>query len=128
MTPSPLLADVVALGAGVLIGLIFVVAGVVAVVRRALSLRKRLDRYADLPLWKNVELAEARVSIAGDALATVPSLQARAGRALRDIEAAREEIRSAAFAVSTGVGAFFSFLIGERRAAPTPTAERNPGS
>jgi hypothetical protein len=112
--PSPASAGFYGLVAGVLIGLAFVLAGLSGLVSRALALRKRLDAYADLPLWKDVELAQARIDIAELSLSRVPSLQLRATRAFEAIENARGRIGTSVLTVSTGVALLFNLVFDDR--------------
>ncbi len=112
--PSPGGAGLYGLAAGVVIGLLFALAGIIGLVRRAKLLRKHLDSYADLPLWSELELAQARIDIAERALSGVPSLQLRALRAVRDIEDARDRIRTSLFTLSAGVGLLLSLVFDER--------------
>ncbi len=113
--PSPATAVWYGLAAGVLIGLALAVAGVARLVVRARALRKQLDGYADLPLWKELELAQARFELAERALSTVPSLQLRATRAFHEIEEARDRIRDSVLTLSQGAGLLlFSLVFDER--------------
>jgi hypothetical protein len=102
------------LAAGVLIGLMLVAAGALGLVSRGIALRKRFEGYAELPVFKDAELAEARLAIAERAVGTVPSLQMRANRAMREIDDARERIAASLFTVSTGVRLLFSLVFDER--------------
>jgi hypothetical protein len=102
------------LGAGVLLGLAIALVGLAGLLGRARAFRKRFDAYANLPLLKELELAQARIDIGDRALASLPSLQFRATRAFREIEEAREQIRASLFTVSNGVGVLVSLVFGER--------------
>ena len=113
MPELPEHAGLYLLGAGIAAGLCLVAAGIAGVIRRGVALRTRLDGYAELALFKEVELAQARVAIGERALATVPSLQLRATRALREIDDARERIRASLFTVSTGIRLLFSLVFDE---------------
>jgi hypothetical protein len=112
--PSPASAGLYGLVAGLLIGFLFALVGVIGLVRRVQRLRTRLDSYAGLPLWKELELAQARVDIAERALSALPSLQLRATRAARDIADARDRIRTSVFTLSNGVGLLLSLVLGDR--------------
>jgi hypothetical protein len=101
------------LGAGIAAGLCLVAAGIAGLVRRGLALRTRLEGYADLPLFTDVELAQARIAIGERALDTLPALQLRATRALRELDEARERMRASLFTVSTGVRLLFSLVFDE---------------
>ncbi len=109
--PSTAIAGIVALVAGIVIGLGFAVAGVLQLARPAFALKARLESYAELPLLKDIELAEARLGIAERALDRVPTLQLRATRALGEIDTAREQIRTSLFTGSGGVGLLMSVLL-----------------
>jgi hypothetical protein len=112
--PSPAAVGWYGFGAGVLIGVVFALVGLFRLLAPARALRKKLDGYAELPLLKEFELAQARVGIGERALASVPSLQLRASRAVREIEDAREQIRASLSRLSNSAGFIFSLLLGER--------------
>jgi hypothetical protein len=57
-----------------------------------LALKKRLETYADLPLRVDIVLAQRRIEIAERRIETVPVLVARADRAYRQIDLARQRI------------------------------------
>jgi hypothetical protein len=112
--PSAATTGWYALGAGVLIGFVLALVGIFRLVGRARALQKKLDGYADLPVLREIELAQARVSIGERALESVPSLQLRATRAFGEIEEARERIRTSLFTFSNGFDVVFSLVFGER--------------
>jgi hypothetical protein len=112
MDPSAL-PGLIAFGVGAVVGIAFIVAGVIRLARPGLALKARLDGYANLPLFKELELAEARLAIAERALSRAPILQQRAIRALRDLESARDRVRGSLFNESAVTGLLLAVLIGE---------------
>ncbi len=95
------------------LGLVCVVFGFLRLVRAGLELKNRLEAYADLPLRIDIALAQRRIQIAERRIETVPVLVARADRAYRQIDLARQRV------VLTG-----STLL---RAITRPLRRREPG-
>ena len=93
----PALFWLYAIGAGVVLGFLAVVSGVVLVVRQGLALKKKAEKFKTLPFAGVLELTQARVDIASRSIDRAPLLMARAQRAMSDIAAARTSVTSSAF-------------------------------
>jgi hypothetical protein len=74
------------------LGFACVIFGFWRLVRAGLELKKRLDAYADLPLRIDIALAQRRIALAERRIETVPVLVARADRAYRQIDLARQRV------------------------------------
>jgi hypothetical protein len=89
--------------AGIVAALVAIGAGVVRLVVRSRAFKKRLDEVAKLPFLPTLELTSARLDIASRRLDSLPSLEARARRAIADLQAARSTIDNAAIAARDAI-------------------------
>jgi len=96
MTQVPDYFALYALGAGILAALLVAGAGIVAVAGRARKLRERVEGYSELPIFRHIELAVARIAIGSAAVERAGVLTERARHALADIAAAKDTVAAAA--------------------------------
>jgi hypothetical protein len=89
--------------AGIVAALVAVGAGVFRLVVRSRAFKKRLDEVAQLPFLPTLELTSARLDIAQRRIDSLPVLEARARRAIADLQAARTTIDDAAIAARDAV-------------------------
>lgn len=78
--------------AGLGAGAVLIVSGGVLLLRGALALVARLDRYAELPLEREVSELEAKIARAEWRMQQVPDLIARARRALIAVRDSRAQV------------------------------------
>ncbi|MFY9779340.1 MAG: hypothetical protein WAJ85_02385 [Candidatus Baltobacteraceae bacterium] len=110
MSASPQLGVLVVLG-GVVLALLFMLAGVARLVGAAKRLSARLDEFGTLPILGLVEETQRKIDAAQDAVGTVPTLLERARAALLEIERSRERLRDGAEAINVAarfVGSLFA--------------------
>lgn len=86
-------AGLYVLAAALLFSLALVALGVVRVVRGALVLKRRIEAYEDLSVFKVAEITQARIAAAERRIADLPRLRARAEAALAEIDAAFKRVR-----------------------------------
>jgi hypothetical protein len=109
MPDSPF-AGLLALGCGIAIGVGFVIAGALRLVRSGLALKGRLDGYAALPLLREIEGSQARLALGTRAIDRFPSLQLRAVRALEEIAVARDAVRRTLFTMPALTGLLLNVI------------------
>ena len=96
-----------AVGAGLLLALIVMGVGAWPMIARARALQMRIEDYQDLPIFKAIELAQARIEIGSAAAAKIPDLMTRLQRALDEVRAARTTLTYAAAVTRDTVRYFF---------------------
>ncbi len=108
----------------VVFAILLVATGVFALVRAGLALKKRVEAYRELPLFRgDLERTQLKIASAERRIDSVPRLATRARRAFGELDAARRRNRTSARRLIALVRReFFT------PAAPPPTAERNPES
>ncbi len=110
MTVVPHLGAYIILG-GVVFALLFMVAGVIAIVGPAKALSARLDELGSLPIIAVIEETQRKLDDAQYAVGTFPDLLERARVALLDIESSGVRLRNSADAINTAarlVGSLFA--------------------
>jgi hypothetical protein len=90
------------LGAGALLSLGFVVAGITRLGGSALRLQKRLETFQDLPIEAAFARTSARVDATAARIAAVPILLIRAKVALETLDASRRRLTQVATS-ATGI-------------------------
>ncbi len=89
--------------AGIIAALVAIGAGVFRLVVRSRAFKKRLDEVAKLPFLPTLELTSARLDIAMRRIDSIPLLEARARRAIADLQSARTTIDNAAIAARDAI-------------------------
>jgi hypothetical protein len=98
---SPAAASAIVASVCVAVAIGFALAGVLRVAREGLTLKARVERYADLPLRRYVERTQIQLATAQHRADGVPMLLYRASSAIAEIEAARDRLRAIATSAST---------------------------
>lgn len=89
---TPLVANVIALVAGIVLALALVAIGASRVAKIGLALKKRAEEYKTLPITVYIDRTERQVGIATRGIENAPALVYRARAALREIANARAKI------------------------------------
>lgn len=89
---TPLIANLIALGAGIVIMLALVAVGALELAKLGLALKERGERYKTLPVSRYVDIAEAKVATASRRIAGLPGLVYRTNAALTDLANARAKV------------------------------------
>jgi hypothetical protein len=100
---GPTLLGLYVVLAGLVAALIVIAIGVFRLVVRSKALKKRIDEVAKLPFLPTLELTSARLDIATRRIDSLPLLEARARRAVAEIQAARAQLDAAALTVRDAV-------------------------
>ena len=122
-------AGLYVLAACLLLSLGLIAVGIFRLVRGVLGFVRHVEGYGDLPLWKVLEVTEARVGFALGRFDTLPSLITRIETALTELAIARDRLRAGLASVSSTLGAIGSLFGGRsKRTARPATAGRTRGN
>jgi hypothetical protein len=97
-----------ALGVGLVLTLLVIALGAVRVIARVRALKTRIENYKELPIFKQVELAEARIEIGSRAAEKLPDLTDRTNRAIAELQAAKATLAAAATTTTDTLRYFLS--------------------
>jgi len=116
--------DLLVLAACFVLAVVLAAAGVITLARAGLALKKRVEAYRELPLFRrDFKRAQLQIATAERRIDSVPLLTVRARRAFGELDMARRRNSAVARTLIAVVRrAYFT------PAAPPPTTERNPES
>lgn len=97
-----------ALGVGLLLTLLVIGLGALRVIMRVRALKTRIETYKELPVFKQVELAQARIAIGSAAVDKLPDLTDRMNRAIAELQAAQATLAAAGTTTSDTIRYFLS--------------------
>lgn len=97
-----------ALGVGLLLTLLVIGLGALRVIMRVRALKTRIDEYKELPIFKQIELAQARIEIGSAAADKLPGLTDRMNRAIADLQAAQATLAAAGTTTTDTIRYFLS--------------------
>jgi len=108
---------------GLVLALLVIALGALRVVARVRALKTRIENYKELPIFKQVELAQARIEIGSRAAEKLPDLTDRTNRAIAELQAAQATL-AAAGTTTTDTLRYFLSIGPPKPRKPTELSER----